>query len=69
MNYSDFAQIMIAYPPKSVMQSFDNQYQTILHDQLIYETEMKKILEMKELLLPALISGDLDVSRVNLRIE
>jgi len=66
MNYSDFAQIMIAYPPKSVMQSFDNQYQTILHDQLIYETEMKKILEMKELLLPALISGDLDVSRVNL---
>ena len=66
MNYTDFSLIRLAYPPKKAVHEFnavvDPIWKTIKH----LRQENDKLSELRDYLLPRLMSGELDVSDVEL---
>ena len=66
MNYTDFSLIRLAYPPKNAVREFnaavDPIWETIKH----FQQENDKLSELRDYLLPRLMSGELDVSDVAL---
>lgn len=66
LNYNDFALIGIQYPDRKTAKIFNdfwlNQKKTILQ----LESENAKLIELRDTLLPRLMSGELDVSNVDL---
>ena len=66
MNYTDFSLIRLAYPPKNTVREFnaavDPIWETIKH----LQQENDKLSELRDYLLPRLMSGELDVSDVAL---
>lgn len=64
MNYSDFAMISIAYPPKHIVEEFNSIYAPIYSTQKHIEKENQKLTEIRDVLLPRLLSGQVDVSDI-----
>ena len=66
MNYTDFSLIRLAYPPQNAVREFnaavDPIWETIKH----LQQENDKLSELRDYLLPRLMSGDLDVSGIEL---
>ena len=66
MNYSDFGLIPIAYPPKSVIDNFNRLYLPIYHHIEHRKEENTRLAELRDNLLPRLMSGEIDVSDIQL---
>ena len=65
LSYDDFSKIKIAYPPKEIVDKF-NQFYMDYYDMINYNNSAISILEkIRDILLNKLISGDLDVSKIN----
>ena len=65
LNYTDFSIIKIAYPPKDLIEKFniiyESYYEVINHNKLMI-SNLEKI---RDILLPKLMSGEIDVSKIN----
>ena len=65
LNYADFSIIKIAYPPKDLVNKFnkvyDNYYEVINYNNSVI-SNLEKI---RGILLPKLMSGEIDVSEIN----
>ena len=59
LKYSDFALIRIAYPPQNIVLKFNDLYKRLLHAQDMYHTESENLTEIRDLLLPRLMSGEI----------
>ena len=59
LNYSDFALIRIVYPPQNIVLKFNDLYKRLLHAQDMYHTESENLTEIRDLLLPRLMSGEI----------
>ena len=69
LNYSDFSIIKIAYPPKDLIGKFniiyESYYEVINHNKSMI-INLEKI---RDILLPKLMSGEIDVSEINCDLE
>ena len=65
LNYSDFSIIKIAYPPKDLIEKFniiyENYYEVINHN----NSMISNLENIRDILLPKLMSGEIDVSKIN----
>ena len=59
LKYSDFALIRIVYPPQNIVLKFNDLYKRLLHAQDMYHTESENLTEIRDLLLPRLMSGEI----------
>ena len=66
MNYSDFGLIPIAYPPKSVIDNFNRLYLPIYRHIEHRKEENTRLAELRDSLLPRLMSGEIDVSDIQI---
>ena len=65
LNYSDFSIIKIAYPPKDLIEKFNIIYESY-YEVINHNKSMISNLEMiRDILLPKLMSGEIDVSQIN----
>ena len=69
LNYSDFSIIKIAYPPKDLIEKFniiyENYYEVINHN----NSMISNLENIRDILLPKLMSGEIDVSKINCDFE
>ena len=66
VNYKDFGLIKLVYPPLSVVRQFNSEYEKILMC-INRNLSEKLVLErLRDVLLPKLMSGEIDVSAVQL---
>lgn len=66
MNYSDFALIQIVYPPLYAVQEFNEIVNPLLDSIKHNEEENLKLSSIRDVLLPKLMSGELDISSLKL---
>ena len=65
LNYSDFSIIKIAYPPKDLIEKFNIIYESY-YEVINHNNSMISNLEnIRDILLPKLMSGEIDVSKIN----
>lgn len=65
LNYNDFSIIKIAYPPKELINKFNTIYESY-YEVINYNKSVINNLEKnRDLLLPKLMSGEIDVSKIN----
>ena len=69
LNYADFSIIKIAYPPKDLVNKFnkvyDNYYEVINYNNSV----ISNLENIRDTLLPKLMSGEIDVSKINCDLE
>ena len=69
LNYEDFSLIKIAYPPKEKVDQFNKIYNSYF-EVINYNNTIIKCLEnLRDVLLPKLMSGEIDVSHINCDLE
>lgn len=61
LNYSDFALMRIIYPPQNIVLQFNDLYERLLHTQDRSHAESKNLTEIRDSLLPKLMSGEIRV--------
>ena len=65
LNYTDFSIIKIAYPPKDLIEKFniiyERYYKLINHN----KSTISNLEKIRDILLPKLMSGEIDVSKIN----
>ena len=66
LNYKDFGMIEIIYPSIEMIRKFNDEYTKILNKQNMLKEENKKLIELKETLLPKLVLGELDVRNIKI---
>ena len=66
MNYADFSLIRLVYPPKSAIDEFNDMVEPIWKNIKHLRQENEKLSELRDSLLPKLMSGEIDVSAVQL---
>ena len=66
LSYADFGQIKIAYPPAEVVEQFNREYVARLKIIEHLKAENEKLASLRDTLLPKLMSGEIDVSTVQL---
>lgn len=59
LKYSDFALIQIIYPPQNVVIQFNDLYERLLYAQNMFHAESKNLAEIRDSLLPQLMSGEI----------
>ena len=64
MNYADFSLIRLVYPPKSAIDEFNDMVESIWKNIKHLRQENEKLSELRDSLLPKLMSGEIDVSAV-----
>lgn len=64
MNYADFSLIRLVYPPKSAIDEFNDMVEPIWKNIKHLRQENEKLSELRDSLLPKLMSGEIDVSAV-----
>ena len=64
--YTDFGQIKVVYPPLYVIRRFNNEYETRLRAMKHYSDENQRLASIRDSLLPKLMSGEIDVSDIQL---
>jgi len=65
LNYGDFALIQVTYPPLDIVREFNYQYEGILESIRQLDLETIRLAEIRDTLLPRLMSGELSVSDVD----
>ena len=69
LNYNDFSIIKIAYPPKDLVNKFNRVYENF-YEVINYNNSVIVNLEkIRDILLPKLMSGEIDVSQINCDLE
>lgn len=66
VNYKDFGLIKLVYPPLSVVRQFNSEYEKILMCINCNLSENLILERLRDVLLPKLMSGEIDVSAVHL---
>ena len=66
LSYADFGQIKIAYPPAEVVEQFNREYVVRLKIIEHLKAENEKLASLRDTLLPKLMSGEIDVSSIQL---
>ena len=66
LSYADFGQIKIAYPPAEVVEQFNCEYVARLKIIKHLKAENEKLALLRDSLLPKLMSGEIDVSDIQL---
>ena len=66
LGYKDFGLIKTIYPPHSVIEQFNKVYETILGGIKHNLAENTKLIILRDTLLPKLMSGEIDVSEVEI---
>lgn len=66
MNYADFSLIRLVYPPKSAIDEFNDMVEPIWKNIKHLRQENEKLSELRDSLLPKLMSGEIDISAVQL---
>ena len=66
LSYADFGQIKIAYPPAEVIEQFNCEYVARLKIMEHLKAENEKLASLRDSLLPKLMSGEIDVSGIQL---
>ena len=66
LSYADFGQIKIAYPPAEVVEQFNCEYVARLKIMEHLKAENEKLASLRDSLLPKLMSGEIDVSGIQL---
>ena len=61
LKYSDFALIQIIYPPQNVVIQFNDLYERLLYAQNMFHAESKNLAEIRDSLLPQLMSGEINM--------
>lgn len=69
LNYNDFSIIKIAYPPKSLVNKFNVIYESYYEVINYNKSVIHNLEEIRNILLPKLMSGEIDVSEVNCDLE
>ena len=59
LSYSDFALIEMIYPSREYAEKFNQIYKTVSNAKKTYENETQKLVEIRDSLLPKLISGEI----------
>lgn len=65
LTYDDFSKVKIAYPPKEIVNKFNNIYEDFYEIINCNESIINNLEKNKEKLIPKLISGEIDVSEIN----
>ena len=65
LGYKDFALIKVIYPPKQVVDKFNEHYLSLLRLKGFNEEENKKLSSLRDTLLPRLMSGELKIDDLN----
>ena len=65
LGYKDFSLIKVVYPPKVVVEQFNKNYSTLLSKKSKNDIEITRLGELRDILLPKLMSGELKVSEMN----
>lgn len=66
LNYTDFALIEINYPSTDIARKFNEIYNTFFKVKNDIEKENKSLIQLRDTLLPRLMSGEIDVSKVEI---
>lgn len=66
LGYKDFSLIKVVYPPKVVVEQFNKIYSTLLSKKAKNDIEITRLGELRDILLPKLMSGELKVSEMNM---
>ncbi|MBR4664730.1 MAG: restriction endonuclease subunit S, partial [Lentisphaeria bacterium] len=64
--YKDFGLIRIIYPPHSIIEQFNRAYEPLLAGINHNLMENTKLAQLRDTLLPKLMSGEIDVSEVEI---
>ena len=64
LGYKDFSLIKIIYPPHAVIEEFNRFYSTLVETKRMMIQESRRLAELRDALLPRLMSGELRVSDV-----
>ena len=62
LGYKDFALIKVIYPPKQVVDKFNEHYLNLLRLKEFNEEENKKLSSSRDALLPRLMSGEIKLN-------
>ena len=65
LGYKDFSLIKVVYPPKDIVEKFNKIYSTLLSKKTKNDVENARLGEIRDILLPKLMSGELKVSEMN----
>ena len=65
LNYNDFSIIKIAYPPKELINKFNTIYDSYYEVINYNKSVINNLEKIRDLLLPKLMSGEIDVSQIN----
>lgn len=65
LNYNDFLIIKIAYPPKELINKFNTIYDSYYEVINYNKSVINNLEKIRDLLLPKLMSGEIDVSQIN----
>lgn len=66
LNYSDFSLIEVIYPSREYAEKFNDIYQTLCKAKKTYNNQTRTLAQIRDSLLPKLISGELDISGLDL---
>lgn len=69
LNYTDFALIEINYPSTDIARKFNEIYNTFFKVKNDIEKENKSLIQLRDTLLPKLMSGEIDVSEVDISAD
>ena len=65
LGYKDFAKIKVIYPPKGIVNEFNGIYTKLLSNIIKNKAEINRLGEIRDILLPKLMSGKLKISKMN----
>ncbi|MDO4187320.1 MAG: restriction endonuclease subunit S [Bacteroidales bacterium] len=66
LGYKDFSLIKVVYPPLEVIKGFNNIYKVLMLNKERNDTESSRLAELRDSLLPRLMSGELKVNDVKI---
>jgi len=69
LNYSDFALIEINYPSQEIATKFNDMYKTFFKVKKEIDEENQRLIQLRDTLLPKLMSGEIDVSNVDISTD
>ena len=65
LTYKDFEDYEFLLPPKSLLDKFHEVVELMYEQMHILQIQNQKLQDLKEILLPRLMSGELDVSKIS----
>lgn len=65
LGYKDFSLIKVVYPPEMVIEQFNEIYSKLLSKKVKNDVEIARLGELRDTLLPKLMSGELKVNEMN----